>query len=214
MLCLFEIPSSDVMEIHGTMEINEKKKASVLCASSLRLRTNRRARGNWKVGSCSLAQFRADVGDSKGVATLHHSRASKGIDSRTSEDEMRSTAELLETQSGRSQAMMDALLRRGSLTKTLVHPSARSGAEPLDDASTLKKKKLVPSSALYSERSALFPKTDAVRIADINGSRLRAEKMWGFPKPLVESECSHMTSLAVQMVRCGLFGLLRLASLN
>jgi hypothetical protein len=52
------------------------------------------------------------------------------------------------------------------------------------------------------ERTTLIRKKDQARIADINLSRARADKaLFGFPKPLVQSERAVLLSLAAQMVR-------------
>ncbi len=88
-----------------------------------------------------------------------------------------------------------------------IQPIARTGMEDFDSEFLFKKNLDLKKdlSSQVNERTSLFSVTDQARVANINASRLRAEKLWGFPKPLVQTECAFMSSLAAQMVSSSIF---------
>jgi hypothetical protein len=121
---------------------------------------------------------------------------------------MRAATTTFENRSARVVAIMNPLLRHSvaatTASKAAVNPAARAGMEPLAGDWRHPRKASstsTPAKAVASERSPLFAKADPKRIADIHGARLRADKLYGFPRPLVESECGFLSSLAAQMVR-------------
>ncbi|KAJ0405372.1 hypothetical protein P43SY_000251 [Pythium insidiosum] len=113
---------------------------------------------------------------------------------------------------------------RNKASRSVAGPSARSGCENLESDShdswwdwiatgflgvpstTGRGNKSRPSASANgaavapTERSSLLLPTDPARAKDRENARLQADRVWGFPRPLVSSECAFMTSLAAQML--------------
>ncbi|TMW63666.1 hypothetical protein Poli38472_002607 [Pythium oligandrum] len=148
----------------------------------------------------STARSARRLGDDAALRCVIHPRAEAPLPVAEFHATMRIPAEIIETQQARATAMLDAYVRRNSVkpTRAEEEPIARSGMEPLEKEIAAYKK--LQDTPIPTERTALFSKADPARVADINASRLRAEKIWGFPKPLVQSEVGFMSSLAIQML--------------